>query len=39
VAERQFRRLRSPHLLEDVAAGVKYVDGIEVSRSTERVAA
>lgn len=39
VAERRFRRLRSPHLLRDVAAGVKYVDGIEVTRNTERVAA
>jgi len=28
IAEKRFRRLRSPHLLQDVYQGVQYVDGI-----------
>lgn len=39
VAERTFRRLNAPHLLAAVATGVKYVDGIAVRSSSERVAA
>lgn len=37
VAERRFRKLRSPHLLATVAAGVEYVDGIR--KVSERIAA
>jgi putative transposase len=36
VAERRFRRLNAPHLLAKVYAGVRYVDGVEV---TQEVAA
>ncbi len=39
VAEKTFRRLRSPHLLAEVAAGGKYVDGIAVRHHAERIAA
>ena len=35
-AERRFRRLNAPHLLAKVYAGVRYVDGVEV---TQEVAA
>jgi transposase-like protein len=28
LAERRFRKLRAPHLLTAVAAGVEYIDGI-----------
>lgn len=37
VAERRFRKLRSPHLLATVAAGVEYIDGIR--KVSERIAA
>ncbi len=39
VADRRFRRLRSPPLLSAVAVGRKYVDGIEVRENQERNAA
>ena len=37
LAERRFRKLRSPHLLTAVAAGVEYVDGIR--KVPDRIAA
>jgi putative transposase len=37
VAERRFRKLRSPHLLTAVAAGVEYIDGIR--KVPDRIAA
>lgn len=39
VAERRFRKLRSPHLLTAVAAGAEYIDGVEVRRRLGRAAA
>lgn len=38
LAEKRFRKLRSPHLCSDVAAGDKYNDGVRI-RSGEKVAA
>jgi transposase-like protein len=34
LAERRFRKLRAPHLLTAVAAGVEYIDGIRKAPST-----
>jgi transposase-like protein len=39
VAEKMFRKLNAPHLLPSVAAGAKYVDGIEVKVNRKRAAA
>lgn len=39
VAEKRFRRLRSPHLLRDVNQGVQYVDGIRHDLVTREAAA
>lgn len=39
VAENMFRKLNAPHLLPAVAAGAKYVDGIEVKVNRKRAAA
>ena len=32
VAEKRFRRIRSPHLAQDVYSGVKFVNGVRVER-------
>jgi transposase-like protein len=37
IAEKSFRKLNAPHLLKDVAAGMKYVNGVPVR--SKRVAA
>ena len=39
VAEKRFRRLQAPELMEDVYLGAKYVDGIAVELKVEKVAA
>ena len=39
VAEKRFRRLRSPHLLSDVFEGRKFADGKPVSTTQRKVAA
>ena len=39
VAAKSFRRLNAPHLLAAVAAGARYVDGMPVHSSAERIAA
>jgi transposase-like protein len=39
VAEKRFRRLRSPHLLSDVFEGRKFVDGKPVSTTQRKAAA
>jgi transposase-like protein len=39
VAEKRFRRLRSPHLLRDVHQGVQYVNGIRHDPITQEAAA
>jgi hypothetical protein len=39
VAEQSFRRLDSPELLPEVAAGVVYVDGVRDKRGNEKAAA
>ncbi len=39
VAEKRFRRLRSPHLLRDVHQGVQYVNGIRHDSITQEAAA
>ena len=33
VVEKNFRRLRAPHLLKDLYLGAKYYDGIRVDHS------
>ncbi len=39
VAEKRFRRLQAPELMEDVYLGAKYVDGTAVELKVEKVAA
>ncbi len=39
VAEKRFRRLQAPELMEDVYLGAKYVDGIAVDVTAEKAAA
>lgn len=39
VAEKRFRRLHAPELMEDVYLGARYVDGIPIEEQIERVAA
>lgn len=39
IAERKFRRLNAPHLLEEVHKGKKFVDGVAVRKVNGRVAA
>ncbi len=39
VAEKRFRRLQAPELMKDVYLGVRYVDGIAVEATAEKVAA
>ena len=39
VAEQRFRRLKAPELMEDVYLGARYVDGIAVEATVEKVAA
>jgi putative transposase len=39
VAEKKFRRLNAPHLLEEVHRGTKFVDGVAVNGAKRRLAA
>ena len=39
VAEKRFRRLHAPELMEDVYLGVKYKDGVAIEEPVERIAA
>jgi putative transposase len=39
LAEKKFRRLNAPELLEDVYAGKKFVDGVAVTKVNRRLAA
>ena len=39
VAEKRFRRLQAPELMEDVYLGVKYKDGVAIEPTAEKVAA
>ena len=39
VAEKRFRRLQAPELMNDVYLGVKYVDGVVIEAPAERIAA
>jgi transposase-like protein len=39
IAEKRFRRLNAPERLEEVYAGKKFVDGVEVKKLNRRVAA
>jgi len=39
VAEKRFRKLNAPHLAAEVYRGVKYEDGVKVTRSNRRAAA
>ena len=39
VAEKRFRRLQAPELMKDVYLGAKYMDGIAVDATAEKVAA
>jgi hypothetical protein len=39
IAEKKFRRLNAPELLEDVYAGKKFVDGVAVRKVDRRLAA
>ena len=39
IAEKKFRRLNAPELLEDVHAGKKFVDGVAVNKVNRRLAA
>ena len=39
VAEKRFRRLQAPELMKDVYLGARYVDGIAVEATAEKVAA
>ena len=39
VAEKRFRRLQAPELMADVYLGARYVDGIAVEATAEKVAA
>lgn len=39
VAESRFRKLNAPHLVAQVYRGVKFVNGVKVSRSMQRAAA
>ncbi len=39
VSERRFRRLTAPELLRDIFHGVRYVNGVPATTTTEEVAA
>lgn len=39
VAESRFRKLDAPHLAAEVYRGVKYADGVRITKSTQRAAA
>ncbi len=39
VAEKRFRRLQAPELMKDVYLGAKYMDGIAVDATAEKIAA
>ena len=39
IAEKKFRRLNAPELLEDVYVGKKFVDGIAVNKVNRKLAA
>ena len=39
IAEKRFRRLNAPHLLEDVYKGKKFVDGVALKKVNRRLAA
>ena len=39
IAEKKFRRLNSPALLEEVYAGKKFVDGVAVNKVNRKLAA
>ena len=39
VAEKRFRRLKSPHLMQDVYRGVTYVNGMVANKVSEEKAA
>lgn len=39
IAEKKFRRLNAPHLLEEVYKGKKFVDGVAVNKVNRRLAA
>lgn len=39
IAEKKFRRLNAPHLLEEVYKGRKFVDGVAVKKVNGRLAA
>ena len=39
VAEKRFRRLQAPELMKDIYLGARYVDGIAIEVTAEKVAA
>ena len=39
VAEKRFRRLQAPELMKDVYLGARYLDGIAIEATAEKVAA
>ena len=39
IAEKRFRRLNAPHLLEDVYKEKKFIDGVAVKKVNRRLAA
>lgn len=39
IAEKKFRRLNAPHLVEEVYKGKKFVDGVAVKKVNGRLAA
>jgi len=39
IAEKKFRRLNAPHLLEEVHKGTKFADGVAVNEASRRLAA
>ena len=39
VAEKRFRRLKTPHLMKEVYQGVQYVNGVQVNSVTQEKAA
>jgi hypothetical protein len=39
IAEKRFRRLNAPKLLEEVYQGKKFVDGVAVTKVNRRLAA
>ena len=39
VAEKRFRRLQAPELMKDIYLGARYVDGIAIEVTAEKIAA